>query len=95
MGGVPNAAYYERGGDDEDPKTPVDDRSMAVDQFCPRQWWIPYCDPPEKAVDESIRNLRFGFELLARVPRDELRECFVTSDAIKISQLMRRMLEGS
>jgi L-rhamnose isomerase len=56
---------------------------------------FPYREPPEKAVDESIRNLKFGFELLDRVPRDELRECFRTSDAIKISQLMRRMLGGS
>jgi len=32
--------------------------------------------------------------LLDRVPRDELRACFQTSDAIKISRLMRRMLGG-
>jgi hypothetical protein len=42
----------------------------------------------------SVRNLKFGFELLDRVPRDELHQCFETSDAIKISQLMRRMLGG-
>jgi hypothetical protein len=42
-----------------------------------------------------IRNIKFGYELLERVPRDELRECFVTNDAIKISQLMRRMLGGT
>ena len=42
-----------------------------------------------------LGGYKFGFELLDRVPRDELRECFQTSDAIKISQLMRRMLGGS
>jgi xylose isomerase len=56
---------------------------------------FPYREPAEKAVEESIRNLKFGFELLDRVPRDELLECFQTSDAIRISQLMRRMLGGS
>jgi L-rhamnose isomerase len=56
---------------------------------------FPYREPPEKAIEESIRNLYFALELLDRVPRDELRECFQTSDAIKISQLMRRMLGGS
>ena len=56
---------------------------------------FPYREPPEKAIEESIRNLKFGFEILQRVPRDELRECFKTYDAIKISQLMRRMLGGS
>jgi xylose isomerase len=56
---------------------------------------FPYREPPEKAVEESIRNLQFGYELLDRVPRAELRECFQSSDAIKISQLMRRMLGGS
>ena len=53
---------------------------------------FPYREPPEKAVEESIRNLHFALELLDRVPRDELRQCFQSSDAIKISQLMRRML---
>jgi xylose isomerase len=56
---------------------------------------FPYREPAEKAVDESIRNLKFGFELLDRVPKEELLECFQTSDAIKISQLMRRMLGGA
>ena len=55
---------------------------------------FPYREPPEKAVEESIQNLRFGFELLGRVQKDELRECFKTSDAIKITQLMRKMLRG-
>ena len=56
---------------------------------------FPYREPADRAVAETIRNLHFGYELLARVPRDELRECFRTSDAIHISQLMRRMLGGS
>ena len=56
---------------------------------------FPYREPPEKAVEESIRNLKFGFELLDRVPRDELYRCFETSDAIAISRLMRRMLGGT
>jgi xylose isomerase len=56
---------------------------------------FPYREPPEKAMDESIRNLKFGYELLDRVPRQELRQCFQSSDAIRISQLMRRMLGGS
>jgi hypothetical protein len=50
--------------------------------------------PPEKAIEESICNLNLAYELLDRVPRQELRECFRTSDAIKISHLMRRMLGG-
>lgn len=56
---------------------------------------FPYREPPEKAIDESIRNLKFGYELLDRVPRDELRACFKTADAIQISRIMRRMLGGS
>jgi L-rhamnose isomerase len=56
---------------------------------------FPYREPPEKAIDESIRNLKFGYELLDRAPRDELRACFKTADAIQISRLMRRMLGGS
>jgi len=55
---------------------------------------FPYREAPEKAIEESIRNLYFGFELLERVPREELRQAFVTSDAIAISQMMRRMLGG-
>ena len=55
---------------------------------------FPYREPPELAVDESIKNLKFGYELLDRVPRQELYEVFQTSNAIKISQLMRRMLGG-
>jgi len=55
---------------------------------------FPYREAPEKAVEESIRNLYFGFELLDRVPRQELRQAFVSSDAIAISQMMRHMLGG-
>jgi hypothetical protein len=56
---------------------------------------FPYREPPEKAMEESIRNIKFGYELLDRVPRRELRQCFQSSDAIRISQLMRGMLGGS
>lgn len=55
---------------------------------------FPYREAPEDAISESIKNLQFGYELLDRVPRAELREVMQTSDAIKISQLMRRMLKG-
>ena len=47
-----------------------------------------------EVVRETIKNLKFGYELLDRVPREELREVMHTYDAIKISQLMRRMLGG-
>jgi len=49
---------------------------------------FPYREAPEEKATESIRDLKLGFELLDRVPREQLRECFQTSDAIKISQLM-------
>ncbi len=55
---------------------------------------FPYREPPEKAVAESVKNLKFGYELLSRVPKEELYEVFTSSDAIKASQLMRRMLGG-
>lgn len=55
---------------------------------------FPYREPPEQAVAESIRNLHFALELVERIPREELLECSQSSDAIKISQLMRRMLGG-
>ncbi len=55
---------------------------------------FPYREDPALVVEETIRNLEFGYELLDRVPRDELRECFRTSDAIKIVQLQRKMLGG-
>jgi hypothetical protein len=47
---------------------------------------------PEDAVAQSIANIRMGYTMLERVDRDELRACFASSDAIKIAQLMRRML---
>jgi xylose isomerase len=56
---------------------------------------FPYREPPDKAVEESIANLKFGYELLSRVPKQEWYEVFQTSDAIKISQLFRRMLGGA
>ena len=56
---------------------------------------FPYREAPEKAIAESIRNLYFGFELLDRVPREELRACFQSSDAIRVAQLQRRMLGGA
>ena len=55
---------------------------------------FPYREAPEKVVEESIKNLHFGYELLERVPKEELYECFKNSDAVKVSQLMRRMLGG-
>ena len=56
---------------------------------------FPYREDPAKVVDETIKNLHFGYELLGRVPRDELHEVMHTCDAIKIAQLMRRMLGGT
>jgi sugar phosphate isomerase/epimerase len=56
---------------------------------------FPYREDPAAAVDESIKNLKFGFELLDRVPREELRAAMQSSDAIQIAQLQRRMLGGA
>jgi xylose isomerase len=70
-----------------------------LDEFGYDGWYgldlFPYREPPEQVVAETVRNLHFCLELIDRVPRDELRDCFRSSDAIKISQLMRRMLGGS
>jgi xylose isomerase len=55
---------------------------------------FPYREEPEKAIEESIRNIEFGYEMIERVDREELRQCFQSSDAIKITQLMRQMLGG-
>lgn len=55
---------------------------------------FPYREDPALVVQESIRNLQFGFEMLDRVPREELYACFTSSDALKIAQLQRRMLGG-
>ena len=56
---------------------------------------FPYREDPVKVVDETIKNLYFGYELLGRVPREEIHEVMHTYDAIKIAQLMRRMLGGT
>ncbi len=56
---------------------------------------FPYREEPEKAVAQSICNLQVCYEMLERVPRDEIRACFQTSDAIRIAELMRQMLGGS
>jgi xylose isomerase len=70
-----------------------------LDEFGYDGWYgldlFPYREPPEKVVAETIRNLHFCLELIDRVPREELRAVFQSSDAIKISQLMRRMLGGT
>jgi xylose isomerase len=55
---------------------------------------FPYREDPVAVVQETIKNLKFGYELLDRVDREEFREVMRTSDAVKISQLMRRMLGG-
>ncbi|HLG75107.1 MAG TPA: sugar phosphate isomerase/epimerase family protein [Ktedonobacteraceae bacterium] len=56
---------------------------------------FPYREQPEEAIRQSIQNLRFGAELLARVPREEFRACFQSSDAIQVAQLQRRILGGA
>jgi len=56
---------------------------------------FPYREPPEQVVSECVKNLHFCLELIDRVSREELLECFQTSDAVKISQLMRQMLGGA
>jgi xylose isomerase len=55
---------------------------------------FPYREEPDKAIEESIRNIQFGYEMIDRVDRDDLRDCFLSSDAIRITQLMRQMLGG-
>lgn len=55
---------------------------------------FPYREDPARAAEESILNLKFGYELLERVARAELYECFTSSDAIKVAQLQRRILGG-
>jgi L-rhamnose isomerase len=56
---------------------------------------FPYREDPAKAAEESILNLKFGYEMLDRVPKEELYACFTSSDAIRVAQLQRRMLGGS
>lgn len=53
---------------------------------------FPYREDPAKVVEESIRMLHFGYELLDRIPREHIRETFRTCDAIAIAQMMRQML---
>jgi len=55
---------------------------------------FPYREDPAKAAEESILNLKFGYEMLDRVPKEELYACFTSSDAIRVAQLQRRMLGG-
>ena len=70
-----------------------------LDEFGYDGWYgldlFPYREAPEQVVAETVRNLHFCLELIDRVPRDELRACFQSSDAIQISRLMRQMLGGS
>ena len=53
---------------------------------------FPYREEPERAVVQSIRHLQACYEVLDRVPREEIRACFSSSDAIRIAELMRRMM---
>jgi len=55
---------------------------------------FPYREDPAEVVNETIKNLHFGYELLERVPRQELRAVMQSCDAVKIAQLQRRMLGG-
>jgi xylose isomerase len=55
---------------------------------------FPYREEPDQAIAESIRNIEFGYEMINRVPREEIREVMISSDAIKLAQLQRRMLGG-
>jgi xylose isomerase len=55
---------------------------------------FPYREDPAAVIRETVKNLHFGYELLDRVPRQELREVMHSYDAIKIAQLQRRMLGG-
>jgi D-apiose isomerase len=55
---------------------------------------FPYREDPAQVVEETIKNLKFGYELLERVPRQELRDVMQSYDAIRIAQLMRLMLGG-
>ncbi len=50
---------------------------------------------PEDAVARSIANFRMCCQMLDKVEKKDLHACFASSDAIKISQLMRKMLGGS
>jgi sugar phosphate isomerase/epimerase len=56
---------------------------------------FPYREDPAQVVDQTIKNLRFGYELLDRVPRTQLQENMRTSNAIGIAEMMRKMLGSS
>ena len=45
-------------------------------------------------VQETINNLKYLYELLERVDREEFRAAMHTTDDVKIFQLERRMLGG-
>lgn len=53
---------------------------------------FPYREAPEQVVEQSIKNIQFYYEMLNRIPWDEIKGCFETSDAIKIAELLRQML---
>jgi xylose isomerase len=55
---------------------------------------FPYREDPAKAVEESIKNIKFGYEMLSRVDKADIYDVFQTSDAIKATQLMRQMVGG-
>lgn len=55
---------------------------------------FPYREAPEQAVEQSIKNIQFYYEMLDRIARDEIRDCFQSSDAIRIAELTRKMLGG-
>ena len=49
---------------------------------------------PTEVSDSNYTDLPFGYILLSRVPKEEIREVLQTTDAVKASQLMRRMFGG-
>jgi xylose isomerase len=55
---------------------------------------FPYREAPEQAIEQSIKNIQFYYEMLDRIPRDEIRGCFQSSDAIRIAEITRKMLGG-
>jgi xylose isomerase len=55
---------------------------------------FPYRELPDQALEESIANINFMYGLLDRLDRKEIRQRWQDSDAIKLSQILRRMLGG-
>jgi hypothetical protein len=53
---------------------------MESSGTCLRRYFLLYF-----IVEESIKNLKSGFEIFSRVPMYELYEYLVSSDAVKIS----------